>query len=93
METTVSRFFRSWEIHFDLVYNSQFQETPLHFACKYGHEDVVSYLLTFHALDTEMVNKHGETAYDVAGRNSSAHSKHKVQTLLSGLVFLCVFCV
>lgn len=67
-----------------------FQETPLHFACKYGHEDVVSYLLTFHALDTEMVNKHGETAYDVAGRNSSAHSKHKVQTLLSAVYFVPV---
>ena len=62
----------------------QLQETPLHFAAKYGHKDIVSFLLKL-AVDTKAVNKHGETASDVACKNSSdAQCKRRIQDLLSG---------
>ena len=68
---------------------SQLQETPLHFACKNGHADIVTYLLTFQACDTQAKNVHGETPYDVASRNPSTNQK--ICDLLSGV--WCVLCL
>jgi ankyrin repeat protein len=70
------------------------QETPLHFAAKYGHEEIVSFLLKL-PVDTKAVNKHGETASDVAGKSSSDRSsKNRIQSLLSGIqLTTCSVCV
>ena len=36
-------------------------ETPLHFACKFGHGNVVEYLVSHPLTDVQRRNKYGET--------------------------------
>lgn len=73
------------------VYTPQLQETPLHFACKNGHADIVTYLLSFQGCDTQAKNKHGETPYDVASKNAS--TKQKICGLLSGVCVCAYLCI
>lgn len=40
-------------------------ETPLHFACKYGHADIVECLVSHPLTDIQRPNKYGETAAKV----------------------------
>ena len=40
-------------------------ETPLHFACKYGHADIVEYLVSHPLTDVQRPNKYGETPAEV----------------------------
>ena len=42
-------------------------ETPLHFACKFGHLDFAQWLLTFNQVDITQRNKYDQTAEEVAG--------------------------
>lgn len=68
-------------------------ETPLHFASKYGHEDIVAYLLSFHTIvDTNRVNKYGQTPCDIAcsnDRDASLSKKQRIRDLFTG-TRLCV---
>ncbi|KAL5258147.1 hypothetical protein ACHWQZ_G012936 [Mnemiopsis leidyi] len=43
------------------------EETPLHFACKFGHLDFAQWLLTFNQVDITQRNKYDQTAEEVAG--------------------------
>ena len=40
-------------------------ETPLHFACKFGHVDIVEFLVTHPLTDLNFMNKFGETPEQV----------------------------
>lgn len=40
-------------------------ETPLHFACKFGHADIVEYLVSHPLTDVQRPNKYGETPAQV----------------------------
>ena len=44
-----------------------FNETPLHFASKYGSLECVRVLVAFRGCDTTRLNKYGETAAEVCG--------------------------
>lgn len=55
----------NYKIYLSLL--SQCGETPLHFACKFGHLDFVRWLLSFNELDITRRNKYDQTAAEVAG--------------------------
>ena len=62
----------------------------MHFACKYGHEDIVALLLTFQELDVAATNAYKETASDLVGKGSSSCDKQRIKDLLAGWwVTLC----
>ena len=48
-----------------MLYFCQNWETPLHFACKFGHADVVEYLVSHPLTDVQRRNKYGETPHQV----------------------------
>ncbi|KAL9966171.1 hypothetical protein ACROYT_G024209 [Oculina patagonica] len=55
-------------------------ETPLHFACKFGHVDIVEYLVSHPLTDVQRPNKYGETpAQVICSRCSKASSDLKSQ--------------
>ena len=65
----------------------QNNETPLHFACKFGYEEIVSFLVSFPQTCTEVKNSFGETPADVVCRNathSSPRLRKRIQELLKG---------
>ena len=69
------------------TFPSQANETPLHFACKFGHVEVVQVLVMHKALDKERVNKYGEKPRDIVCnrmRNGGATIKQEIYNLLSG---------
>lgn len=66
-------------------------ETPLHFACKYGHVEVVEYLMSHPLTDMQRTNKYGETpAQVICSRCSAACSdkKSKIQSYLEDNCFV-----
>ena len=68
----------------------QNNETPLHFASKRGHEQIVAYLMSFPQTSTSIQNRYGETPGDVAGRNAKTCTvglKERIKQLLRGGCF------
>lgn len=65
----------------------QCNETPLHFAAKFGQVAVVELLANEPAMDKERVNKDGLTAAQVAcTRSGSTQDKQRIVELLKGSV-------
>ncbi|KAJ7389817.1 LEM domain [Desmophyllum pertusum] len=55
-------------------------ETPLHFACKFGHADIVEYLVSHPLTDVQRTNKYGESpAQVICSRCTTASSELKNQ--------------
>ena len=84
----------SWFIHAQPCCNltlncthSQFGETPLHFACKLGHSEIVSLLLTFPLISTSIKNRDGKTASEIICQKSKSplpEVKARIEELLRG---------
>ena len=65
----------------------QTSETPLHFACKYGHADIVEYLVSHPLTDIQRPNKYGETPAEV-GYFTRVNFKSLVFTVVSSTLKL-----
>lgn len=64
---------------------SQNCETPLHFACKYGHEDIVAFLVTFPSTCQTIKNKYGQVPADVVCKDGNKSAQSKIEQLLKGV--------
>ena len=65
----------------------QNNETPLHFASKLGHEQIVALLTSFPQTNTAIRNRYGETPGDVVSRNArmpTAGQRERITGLLQG---------
>jgi hypothetical protein len=72
----------------DLYLNMQDKivgETPLHYACKLGHLEIVRFLLSQPSLDTTLTNKYNKTAADIVcdnAKSSSTALRDKISDLM-----------
>ncbi|XP_062514200.1 ankyrin repeat and LEM domain-containing protein 2-like isoform X2 [Corticium candelabrum] len=69
-------------------------ETPLHFAAKFGHVEMVEFLLMQQGIDVSACNKYGETAASIAGQRCNANKSRietEIQTMLEEQVYVPMF--
>ena len=65
----------------------QNNETPLHFACKLGYEEIVSFLMTFPGINTTVRNKYGKTPDEIvcqSASNTSTAVRERIAKLVRG---------
>ncbi|KAK3593567.1 hypothetical protein CHS0354_018656 [Potamilus streckersoni] len=66
-------------------------ETPLHFACKFGHIQVVEVLISHPKTDKKARNKYGETPFEVICarcQSTSKETKELIAELLKGQIYV-----
>ncbi|KAK1800799.1 hypothetical protein P4O66_005980, partial [Electrophorus voltai] len=65
-------------------------ETPLHFACKFGCPDVVNVLCSHPAIDKNLRNKHGQKPSSVICErdNKNKHTKERIREYLEDRFFI-----
>ncbi len=70
-----------------LLFHSQFGETPLHFACKLGHTEIVALLMSLPLTSTTIKNKEGKTPAEIiCQKKPSPKVKTKIEELLAGII-------
>jgi hypothetical protein len=73
--------------------HTQSGETPLHFACKYGREEIVAFLVGFSCTCQTIKNKYGQVPADmVCTKDGNKSAKSRIEQLLKGTC-VCVRCV
>ncbi|OWF45782.1 Ankyrin repeat and LEM domain-containing protein 2 [Mizuhopecten yessoensis] len=73
------------------LYVFQNCETPLHFACKFGHKDVVSVIVSHPKVDRNLRNNNGQTASEVICSRCSKpeeNLKDEIKELLEGQYYV-----
>ena len=75
--------------------HTQNRETPLHFACKYGREEIVAFLVSFSCTCQTIKNKYGQVPADVVCKDGNKHAKSRIEQLLKGTLYVrvCVLCL
>ncbi len=70
-----------------LAFHPQFGETPLHFACKWGHTEIVALLLSLPLTSTTIKNKEGKTPAEIiCQKQKNLEVKTKIEELLAGII-------
>ena len=65
--------------------HTQNRETPLHFACKYGHEEIVAFLVSFPSTCQTIKNKYGQVPADVVCKDGNKSAKSRIEEILKGI--------
>ena len=65
-------------------------ETPLHFACKFGHVDIVEYLVSHPLTDVQRPNKYQETPAQVRYNNYWNINFHKSRVFKTVFIVLLI---